>query len=140
MLRILKQLSPKSKSNLIAWQNDSVLFTDSVLFFEHLRDYDAVDCLTYTFGNTPLHNLRVVITNLVIMHEHPTPAQELYVHTNLHTKLFLCYRKNKLKQVFMGSLNCRLGYNYNLMLLVPSKYHKFLVTYFNEIKSQARKI
>lgn len=116
------------------------LFTNSTRFFAHIEmSYDYVDALTYTFGRNPLTRLRRVVFNILCEIEAAKYAKELRTNTNIHTKAFLCYIDNKLVDVYAGSLNLRLGLNYNIMFRLDKKLHKPMKEYFKSLWNNSKR-
>lgn len=116
------------------------LFTNSARFFAHIEmSYDYVDALTYTFGRNPVTRLRRVVFNILCELDAAKYAKELRINTNIHTKAFLCYIDSKLVDVYAGSLNLRLGLNYNMMFRLDKKLHKPMKEYFKVMWNNSKR-
>lgn len=87
------------------------IYFNAYHFAEHLADhgYTSMDVMCYTF-HTALYDIVNLKINRLLYNKLYTnvPLSKEIVSkqiSNLHTKMYLCYKKKKLKDVFVGSWN-----------------------------------
>lgn len=105
-------------------------------FFRRLHIYSDIDVLTYTYGVNPI-KVRRLIFNIPCEVSAFNQAKQIRQNKNNHIKMFLCYDEKKLKAVWIGSLNCRLGINYNVMFSLPKKFHAECRSFYESVWSNS---
>lgn len=115
------------------------IFFDGDRFMAYLdKTYSHFDVATYSFTKkglfcgAPLLRIRRLIVGLRPLSRFDVVEAEKVKHVpNNHTKLFLCYSSDEVKDLFLGSQNLTHGTNLNLMYRVREEHIPPLVAYFN---------
>lgn len=118
-------------------KNDWV-FYNAYHFLLHLRKYDDVHCLSYTFnGNLLIPTIK--ITKVICAkyfesrEKHYTENLKIKLVSNLHTKMYLCFIKGKLKDVYIGSWNFNSPSYLEVICKLPTSEHSNAREYFNQL-------
>lgn len=144
----MKLTTPKPKTNILDLDIHDVkcpiyfpftrdfepdLWFDGDRFIYHLKKtYDYFDVATYSFSEFPCLKIKRLITGLSFgVRKIKCEKQKTII--NNHSKIFLCYKDNQVKSVFIGSQNLTSGTNINIMYRVRSKHLSILVAFFNQM-------
>jgi hypothetical protein len=112
------------------------LFFDHLTYWEETSKFDFVDVLTYTYKSSLLP--RRVVT--AFGEPRRSSIQEVRVCDQLHTKLVIGYKNQKVSACYIGSTNWSGSGHFNLMLKVDKNLHEILTCYFEHIWKHAVKI
>ena len=103
----------------------------TVGFFQHLRkNYTSFDVLTYSCTGCQGLKIKRLVTGL---HCEQFDGVAMRHAENLHSKLFLCYRKRRLVDAYVGSQNLVAPTTLNIMLRASPKARKLLKEYFEQV-------
>ena len=108
-------------------------------FLYKVLGYDSVDCIVYTFnckliGNEKrISNWRIIASKLI--GEIPK-GLKYKLFKNVHTKLYICYNKNKLQKVYIGSQNFNSPTYLELMYSIREQDFKDAKEYFEYLWMQ----
>jgi hypothetical protein len=102
-------------------------------FFQFCNLYaDKLWVITYT-ANPNLYLIPIVEKLIYNIGDYPAESK---IKVNIHTKLYILFRSNKVWKVFIGSQNLVLPCGIELMTLVDKKENKKLKEYFLNIWRQ----
>lgn len=117
------------------------LILDPRRFFREVNAYSRVEILTYTYSYMP----KTLVARLVLGPVHPSyeylpNREQVRVHPQLHTKLYLCYSSRiTCKCAYLGSQNQTAPTTYNIMMRVTSRdLLERLQAYYNHIWNEAK--